>query len=189
MPANNILDGRVVLDAIGGELVYRDLPTETDFSKLIWFPISPNGIVVAPMGSLCMTPLALYRNVDGIVLWTPIGGGGPVTAGATTYRTPFTFATASPLALGPALIAGNIVSATQIVIEVGFDDPAATLELGTNAAPISLNDDPENDPLSIGRYPGADRDRLAVGAEQAQLVITPGASTMGSGYVLYTISV
>lgn len=188
MPANNILDGRVVLDAIGGELVYRDLPTETDFSKILWFPISPNGIVTAPMGSLCMTPLALYRNVDGIVLWTPIGGGA-VIAGATTYRTPFTFATASPLALGPALIAGNIVSETQIVIEVGFDDPTATLELGTNAAPVSLNDDPENDPQSIGRYAGAGRDRQAVGAEQAQLVITPGVSTMGSGYVLYTISV
>jgi hypothetical protein len=186
MAAQNVLDGRAVLDAIGGELVFRDLPTETDFAKILWFPVDPNGLVSAPLGSLCLTPLALWRNSDGAFAWVPAGGMS--VGGDSTFKIGYTFLSGT-LALGPALLAGNLVHDTQIVVTVPFDDATATLELGTNVAPVSLNDVAENDPQAIGRYPGAWRDRQAVGAEQTQLVVTPAASTQGSGYVLFTVSV
>jgi len=112
-------------------------------------------------------------------------GAPPASAaGQALFRIPFTYA-ASPVFLY-SLAPGNIIAETRVVVETPFDDPAATIDLGTPGSPGALCAPSDCDPVRAGRY-GTDRDYLAQVPETLRLVVTPGASTQGAGHVLFTI--
>ena len=94
---------------------------------------------------------------------------------------PFTFATPSPLVLG-TLPAGSVVVRVVVDIEVAFDDPAATLQVGTLAAPGLFLGTTDIVPQSANQY---STEMVTPTAAQVQLTIAPGASTQGSGTVYY----
>lgn len=100
-------------------------------------------------------------------------------------RVPFTFATPFPLTLH-ALAAGDIVSEVQVVVEVPFDDPAATLTLGTPGTPTAIFAASETSLAESARFETG-RDYRPVSSETLRLSVVPGTSTVGSGYVLFDV--
>jgi len=106
-----------------------------------------------------------------------IGGvGGPV-------KVPFTFASASPIVLGP-ITPGTVVYLSQIAIEVAFNDPAATVEFGLLSNPgLFLG---PGDVLAnfVAQYRNSEALGPAV-PDTLILTINPGTSTQGSGFLLY----
>ena len=139
----------------------------------------PNGIVSAPMGSTCQTSVGLWTNLNGLTAWTNV-----TAANADVLLIPFTF-TSGTLVLYP-LTPGTVVRQAEIVVTTTFDDPAAMLSVGTPALPGVLVDTTDCDPGFVGRY-GPDNDYKAAIVESLQLVVTPGASTQGAGYILFTL--
>jgi hypothetical protein len=106
-----------------------------------------------------------------------IGG----TGGAK--RVNFTHTTSSPLNLGP-IAPGTVVYLSQLVIEVAFNDPTATVTFGTHANPSLFLGPTDSDPQLVGQY--VSFDALGPAAPDSLiLTITPGASTQGSGFILY----
>jgi hypothetical protein len=122
----------------------------------------------------------------------------PITVGATalTYTKlvfgnttsvlfDFSFATVSP-ALIQALGGSAVVEWAQVIMTTVFDDPAATLSLGTTADPSGVLSASQIDPTELAVYSTESPLRLAA-PSTLQLTISPGASTQGAGYVLARI--
>ena len=99
----------------------------------------------------------------------------------------FAFNTASPLVLIPVL-AGGIISRAQIQITTLFDDPAATLLLGTSATPNLVMGASDSDPHVVGAYDMSTMITFPI-IDKLQLTITPGASTQGVGVLYYEIRI
>ena len=111
---------------------------------------------------------------------------GPVaTSNLDAIYAPILFSAFSPLILAN-LSAGDIVVDCEVHIDATFDDPNATIEVGTPAGVGSVMAANENDPQVAATY-GTDENYIATVAETFQATISPGASTQGSGYVLATI--
>jgi len=111
---------------------------------------------------------------------------GPVsTSNLDAIYAPILFSAFSPLILAN-LSAGDIVVDCEVHIDDTFDDPNATIEVGTPADVGSVMASNENDPQVAATY-GTDENYIATVAETFQATISPGASTQGSGYVLATI--
>lgn len=96
---------------------------------------------------------------------------------------PFSFSSASPLRLAN-LLAGSIVSRVVIEIVVPFNDPAATLQVGTVGTPGLFLGPTDNDPAVADQYSSEIVARI-LAPDQLILTINPGASVQGSGTVYF----
>lgn len=76
----NILDGSIVLDIVGGQILFSDLTLAPpiDFAKILWSPVDPNGLLAAPLGSICLSPVGLWENLDGAMTWGVVGGSASI---------------------------------------------------------------------------------------------------------------
>ena len=98
----------------------------------------------------------------------------------------FSFSTPSPMTLAN-LKAGDIIDEADVVITTVFDDAAATLEVGTVASPGLVLPTTKIDPTILDRtFTSSVKHEISV-AEILRLTISPGASTQGAGFVLFTI--
>jgi hypothetical protein len=115
----------------------------------------------------------------------PAGATGPAGPGSGAAFT-FTFATPSPVNLG-AIPAGAIMNRVSVLITTAFDDPSATLELGTFGGSPSAFLAPSDSKLgAVGQY---ETDMLVTVAapDALKLTISPGASTQGAGVLFYNL--
>jgi hypothetical protein len=101
----------------------------------------------------------------------------------------FAFNTASPIILVPVFI-GGIMARAQIQITTAFNDPTATLLLGTSANPSFVMGPADSDPGVVDSY---DQSTMMTfpgpGPDKLQLTINPGASTQGAGILYYELRV
>jgi hypothetical protein len=106
----------------------------------------------------------------------------PGTEIASTVAFSFTTGT---LVLG-AIAAGARFTRAAVVIDVAFDDPGASIQLGTSASPGLLLDVGSSRPSNPGQY---DSDALVVVPAPDVLVLTvsAGTSTHGVGLLLYKV--
>ncbi len=97
----------------------------------------------------------------------------------------FAFNTPSPLILVP-VSAGGIISRAQIQITTAFNDPTATLLLGTSASPSLVMGAADSVPSIADAY---DVETMVTfpGIDKLQLTINPGASTQGAGTLYYEL--
>jgi hypothetical protein len=109
----------------------------------------------------------------------------PAPTPSETVQVPFSFATPSPLVL-QAVTPGQIVNRALVRIVVPFNDPAATIELGTSAAPGSILATSDINTGLDGQYETDVIVIFSVG-DLLLLTLSPGASTQGSGMLLYKI--
>jgi hypothetical protein len=111
--------------------------------------------------------------------------GQPANLVPLVFSIDFLFSDPSPIDFG-VLAANDEVVNADLVIETPFDDPAATLTLGLTSAPGGILGSAFNDPQNAGTYNSQDNLRAA-GADSLRLVISPAASTAGSGRVYVTV--
>ena len=114
--------------------------------------------------------------------------GSSKGSGETVASVTFTFATISPLVL-QSVAAGNVLNRLSILIQTPFNDPAATLEVGTSADPSLVFNTSEiklYGPLSGLTYDNSQLFEFTL-ADLLLLTLSPGASTMGAGLLLYKL--
>lgn len=109
----------------------------------------------------------------------------PTPGGETVAVVPFTYATPSPLLL-LAFLPGAFANRAAIVVTTPFNDPAATLQVGTAAAPGLLLASADSLPDQADQYENDVVVQL-LGGGPLQLAIAPGASTQGAGLVLVKV--
>lgn len=97
----------------------------------------------------------------------------------------FTYVTASPMVL-QSVLAGQIVNRAVIVITTPFDDPAATVKVGTTSTPALILG-PGDTTASIADQYGNDALTDFASNDIMILTISPGASTQGAGFLFYRI--
>jgi hypothetical protein len=149
------------------------------------------------VGAACPTGMARYGGGGGYTGPTgptgaagatgptgPVGPTGSGTDGETVGQVAFDFSTPSPLLL-QTVAPGLVLNRCAIVIVTPFDDPAASLEVGTSTDPALVFAPGEVVPDSAGNtfnnsglYPFDANDFLL-------LTLSPRASTQGSGILLY----
>jgi hypothetical protein len=101
----------------------------------------------------------------------------------------FAFNTASPLILVP-VFAGGIMARAQIQITTAFNDPAATLLVGTSANPSLVMTAADSVPSVVNSYDVSTMVTFpGPGADKLQLTINPGTSTQGAGILYYELRV
>ena len=74
MSQSNNFDGPIILDEAStyvgfGRTGFNDF---SDFSRLQYSAVNPNGVLSSRIGSLCMTPAGPFVNTDGAVAWSPL---------------------------------------------------------------------------------------------------------------------
>lgn len=110
---------------------------------------------------------------------------GPNATGEDVQVVPFAFDTPSPMNLGPVL-AGQVLDRASVLVSTPFDDPASFLRLGTVGSPDLIFGPAGTMPSQAAQY-----EHVALVSFPAddtlRLVISPGASTQGSGLLLYKI--
>jgi hypothetical protein len=152
-PALGATDVQAAIDAIKGEIFIDDTAA------------SPN----LGLG----TEASLQDVVDGLKA---------LLAGAPIDKViPFTFSTVSPLTLCPGLAAGDIIEEVEIVVTTAFDDPAATISVGTPASPSALFAPGDID-LSVVQEWGTDENLEIAVPDSLIMTISPAAASVGSGY-------
>lgn len=97
----------------------------------------------------------------------------------------FAFNTGSPLSLG-LVYAGQILDRASLLITTAFDDLAATIQLGTSGTPGLIFGPTGAKPSVAGQYEHVALIPFAVN-DVLQLLISPGASTQGAGFLLFKI--
>lgn len=117
-------------------------------------------------------------DFDALVETTPVAGGGTQLI---PFQVAFLFSTGSPLTLF-SLLAGDVVTECELVIQTAFDTVSATLEVGVAGDTGAILDTTEISPSSIGQYSTV-ADRTSAIAETLILTITPSGATAGAGYV------
>ena len=109
-----------------------------------------------------------------------------VTNDEIVERVDFTYASSSPFTLYN-LLAGDDITEVKLVITTAFDDPSSTVQIGTVATPGLVFDTNESDVTKANcQWTSFTIYEIAVN-EILRLLITPGTSTQGAGYVLFTI--
>ena len=79
---------------------------------------------------------------------------------------------------------GEAIENARIVIQTPFDDPRATLEVGTTETPGLLFGVPDVSLQTPGQYISQAEFEFGSG-DYLMLIVNPGLSTQGSGVVLY----
>jgi len=97
----------------------------------------------------------------------------------------FAFNTGSPLILG-IVAAGQVLDRASVLITTAFDDPSATVQLGTSGIPGLILGPADARPPVVGQYEHVALVIFPVN-DLLQLTISPGASTMGAGVLLFKI--
>lgn len=106
-------------------------------------------------------------------------------AGTLPQEVSFEFDTASPLTIFN-LLSNDLIDKSEVTITEPFDDPSATLELGTVANPDLIFSTSQIDAQAVGDYV-CDKNIKITTNETMRLNINPGSSTQGKGFVLITI--
>ena len=96
-----------------------------------------------------------------------------------TIKVPFTFS--DGVVPVTTLNVGDVVKKAEIEVEAAFNDPAAVAALGT-LIPTS-----DNDLTEVNTYRNSESNEVTVGGA-LDLTVTPGTSTMGSGFALVEIA-
>lgn len=96
-----------------------------------------------------------------------------------SYDGTFNYNSVSPFVIA-TLLPGELVDEAEIKITTPFDDPSATLQLGTPATPAILFGVGEIDPARLAQFGSEDNIEI-LAAQTLQLLIVPGASTQGQG--------
>ena len=110
---------------------------------------------------------------------------GKQIAEAPFFEALFTFTTPTPLDFG-ALVSGDVIVDSDVVIETPFDDPAAMLSFGLQSSPGNILPIAAIDPSTAGTYNNG-ADFPVSGPDGFRLQIIPGASTQGSGRVVVSV--
>jgi hypothetical protein len=97
-------------------------------------------------------------------------------------RVPFTFISGS-LVL-QQVFPGDIIDSAWVLIDTPFDDPAASILLGTTLAPGLIFGLGDVTSSVVDQYANQAVTEFAL-TEFLVLTISPGASTQGSGRVIY----
>lgn len=71
--ANELSEG-VILDTARGTLTFRDFASGIDAMRLLYTPVDPNGLYLAPQGSIASGPSGAFLNTNGGTVWAAIGG-------------------------------------------------------------------------------------------------------------------
>lgn len=98
-------------------------------------------------------------------------------------ETPFSFSSASPIVLAQ-LHPGNVMTRAVIVIDTPFDDPAATVLLGTTTDPSLYLGASDSDPGVSGQY-GSEQVIDFGLPDYLILTVQPNASSQGVGRLYY----
>ena len=107
-------------------------------------------------------------------------------AGGTTLAPIFfTHTTSSPLFLA-SLSAGDVIDEVEVVIVTDFDDVASFLRVGIIGDQDLVFSSSEIETTMIGQYKCSGNFLLPV-SETLQMIISPGASTQGDGFVVVKI--
>ena len=116
------------------------------------------------------------------------GGGGDGSTDEIVQKVPFSFTTPSPLVL-QAVAPGNVLDRVSVLIQIPFDDPAATIEVGTTTTPALVF--VPGTIILFGPLSGLTYEDLSLyeftGSDFLILTISPGASTAGAGLLLYKL--
>lgn len=70
----NLFDNQIFLEAFEGAIVFRDVPTKTDLLRIVYTPVDPNGLISGELGSIALSPIGPWQNIDGASAWVLIGG-------------------------------------------------------------------------------------------------------------------
>jgi len=122
---------------------------------------------------------------SGAAEWQAIGGGMAASGNEEALTIDFAFGDVSPKIVG-ILNPGDIVINSELDIITPFNDPAASLALGTIAVPGRFLGTNESQPDVGGNYVNQSNFPMTV-AEQCRLTISPGTSTQGIGRVVVTV--
>jgi hypothetical protein len=109
---------------------------------------------------------------------------GATTASVSDQKVPFSYSTASPLLL-QQVFPGQVLERCTILVTTPFDDPAASVTLGTTTVP-TLVFAPGDTTLDVlgNSYDQSSLFDLPI-VDFFQLTISPAASTQGAGLLLY----
>ncbi len=100
-------------------------------------------------------------------------------------ETPFSFSSASPIVLAQ-LHPGNVMTRAVIVIETPFDDPSASVLLGTTANPSLYLGASDSDASVPGQYGSEEVIDLNL-PDYLILTVQPSASSRGAGRLYYEV--
>ena len=100
-------------------------------------------------------------------------------------KVPFSYNSPSPVVL-VALLAGDCVDEVDVKVETIFDDPLATVSVGTFADVNKYLSSSDVNLQVLCQYNNESNDDLTV-ADTLILTINPGTSTQGDGYVMYKV--
>ena len=109
-----------------------------------------------------------------------------LSRGEIVERVDFTFATSSPLTLYN-LLAGDDIVEVKLVIETAFDDVASSVQIGTVATPGLVFAANESNISKPDCQWLSSRVHEIASSETLRLLISPGTSTQGTGFVLFRI--
>lgn len=177
-------DVSVVSSAGGGNLIYL----KNNLSAIVDPTVNDDSAAGYAVGSTWVNTVGgkVWKCVDdsvGAAVWKDLSASASVTT--QTVEVAFAFNTASPLTIR-SMVAGETIVNAEIQIDTVFDDPAATLQLGTIAQPGLIIPTGNNIPTSTGVY-RTDLNYPFTAAANVILTITPGVSTQGSGLVVMQI--
>ena len=111
--------------------------------------------------------------------------GGTGASDFVSGVVPFAWNTPSPLTI-LNLQAGDLIDRVEIELDTAFNDPLATLLVGTVAVPNLVLDATDSVPSRAATY-GNDNNFPVSVAEVLRLTLNPGASTAGAGRILFLI--
>tara|TARA_R110000824_G_scaffold264052_1_gene452843 strand:+ start:204 stop:824 length:621 start_codon:yes stop_codon:yes gene_type:complete len=129
---------------------------------------------------------AVFKNVDasaGAAVWEQINLTGAANEEAVTVD--FAYNDISPVVVA-TLNAGDKVIISEIKTTLAFNDAAAFVRLGTPASPDLLMGASDSKVTRTGTYSSQQNQDILAGTN-LQLIISPGAATVGTGQVIVTI--
>jgi len=133
------------------------------------------GVLIAPGGA----PTVI--TTDGINYYKSTGSA----SGGIALTAPFTYATSSPEVV-QAVVPGQLITRAVVVIETAFDDPAASVTVGTTANPDLIFGPGDISTNTTDQY--QEQDITPFNANDFLIItITPGTSTQGAGILYYWI--
>lgn len=178
--------GPMVYNAETGNLSVPGIITDTDgvvFDEAGPPGTGPNkGALFIADGSAGTNQNHPYFEADDGTLYDLLQG----LEGAATLRKDFAFNSASPFEI-TGLVPGDMVVQVFLRYTTAFDDPAATVSVGTDSAPTLYLDTTDTDPsLADSIYTVTTMEEVAL-VENAVITINPAGSTIGAGTVVVVV--
>jgi hypothetical protein len=111
----------------------------------------------------------------------PQGPPGPAGAGSVLLKVPFLFSSGTLVLQAVGL--GSLISEAYLQVDVAFNDPLASLTVGTTAVPYLLFGACDVDLTSVDQFQNSAIFQCS--SDILQLCVFPGASSQGSGILVY----